>query len=89
MSAIKAVASKRVELEYLLVCKDGSRSRGANLEEATQRIKRMTSSPVMMSFLVHPETTINSFGYIVYPDGYPPEEITYKKGKEWTATISR
>jgi hypothetical protein len=89
MPAIKTVASKPFELEYLLVCKDGSRARGPTLETTTQRIKRITNSPVMMSFLVHPDTKINSFGYIEYPDGYPPEEITYKKGKEWTAADSR
>lgn len=86
MPAIKAIPRSEVELEYMLVCKDGSRSRGPSLEIARQRIQRVTHSPVMMSLRIHPETTITSNGYIVYPDGYPPEEVAIRKGKEWTAT---
>jgi len=83
---MKAISHKPVELEYLLVCKDGSRARGPSVEVARQRVQRITHSPVMMSFRVHPDTTITSNGYIQYPDGYPPEEVNIKKGKEWTAT---
>ncbi len=86
MPAIQATPRKSVELEYLLVCKDGSRARGPSLDVATQRIKRITHSPVMLSYLIHPDTTVSGNGYIVYPDGYPPEELNTRKGKEWTAT---
>lgn len=85
MQPTELISSKKVDLQYLLVCKDGCRAIAQTVELARRRVERMTSSPVMMSFLVHPETTITSNGYIKYPDGYPPTEFTIKKGKEWTA----
>lgn len=85
MPAIQATPIREVELEFLLVCKDGSRARGPSLEIARQRIQRITHSPVMMSLRIHPDSIVTGNGYIKYPDGYPPEEIDIKKGKEWTA----
>lgn len=85
MPAIQMAPRRHVELEYLLVCKDGSRGRGPSVEIARQRVQRVTHSPVMMSFRIHPGTTISGNGFLQYPDGYPPEPIDIRKGKEWTA----
>lgn len=83
MTAIKMEPIREVKLEYLLVCKDGSRGRGPSLEIAHERVRRVTHSTVMMSLRIHPDTIVTGNGYIKYPDGYPPEEIDIKKGKEW------
>lgn len=85
MRQTELISNKEVDHQYLLVCKDGSRAMAPSVELARQRVQRMTKSPVMMSFRVHPDTTITTNGYIKYPDGFPPEDINIRKGKEWTA----
>lgn len=85
MQPTELIPHKKVELHYLLVCKDGSRAIAQSVELARQRVQRMTNSPVMLAFRCHPSTTVTTNGYIKYPDGYPPIDIDIKKGKEWTA----
>lgn len=85
MRPTELISSKEIEHHYLLVCKDGSRAFAPSVDLAKQRIQRMTKSPVMMSYRVHPDTTITANGYIKYPDGFPPEDIDIKRGKEWSA----
>lgn len=84
MRQTELISSKTVDSHYLLVCKDGARAMAPTVELARQRVQRMTNSPVMMSYRIHPDTTITTNGYIKYPDGYPPEDINIRKGKEWT-----
>lgn len=85
MQPTELISSKPIDSCYLLVCKDGSRAMAPTVELARQRVQRMTKSPIMMSYRVHPDTSITTNGYIKYPDGYPPEDINIRKGKEWTA----
>lgn len=71
--------------EYMLVAKDGSNARGQTIEQARQRLKRYTDAAVVVAYELHPESVLNEFGYISYPQGAPPVEMKIKKGKEWTA----
>lgn len=71
--------------EYLLVAKDGSSERGDTIEQARQRLKLITSAAVIQAYQVHPESRLNEFGFITYPEGASPTEVKIKKGKTWTA----
>lgn len=71
--------------EYLLIARDGSTERGATIEEARQRLKLITSSSVISAYQVHPESWVNEFGFIQYPEGAAPTEVKIKKGNTWTA----
>lgn len=71
--------------EYMLVAKDGSSERGQTIEEARQRLKRITNSVVVGAYELHPESYITEFGFIQYPQGAPPTEVRINKGKVWTA----
>lgn len=71
--------------EYMLRAKDGSTERGKTVEEARRRLSYITNARVMECWELHPNSFINPFGYIVYPQGAPPTLMKLKKGKEWTA----
>lgn len=74
------------ERVYMLVTKDGHRTRGDTVESAMQRLRRITQSPVLMAYRMHPASKISPLGYITYPDGAPPELVQIKKvQEEWTA----
>lgn len=74
------------ERVYMLVTKDGVRTRGDTVEAAMQRLRRITQSPVLMAYRMHPASKISPLGYISYPDGAPPELVEIKKVQEvWTA----
>lgn len=60
---------------YMVVAKDGNYEWGDSLKQAMERLKLITSAKVTASYLVHPETRINSMGYFTYPEGAPPTEI--------------
>lgn len=71
--------------EYMLVAKDGSSERGNTIEEARQRLLRITNSAVVGAYELHPEAYLNEFGFISYPEGAPPVQVQIRKGKVWTA----
>ena len=70
---------------YMLVAKDQSRARGDTPHAAMERLRRITQSPVMMAYRMHPASKILSTGFIEFPDGAPPELVQLKKGEEWIA----
>lgn len=72
--------------EYLLIARDGSTERGHTIEQARQRLGRITSAAITGAYEVHPESYVNDLGYISYPDGAPPVEVKIRKGKVWTAS---
>jgi hypothetical protein len=71
--------------EYLLRAKDGSVERGKTVEDARRRLSYITNATVMEAWELHPDSYINPFGLIVYPEGATPTQVKIKKGKEWTA----
>jgi hypothetical protein len=71
--------------EYMLRARDGSESRGKTIEEARRRLSYLTNTPVREAWELHPDSYINPFGLIVYPEGAQPTQVKIKKGKEWTA----
>lgn len=71
--------------EYMIRARDGSEERGKTIEEARRRLSYITSSKVTEAWELHPDSYINPFGLIVYPEGAPPTQVKIKKGKEWTA----
>lgn len=80
--------TKQIDLtlrEYMLRARDGSEERGKTIEDARRRLSYITNSAVMEAWELHPDSYINPFGLIVYPDGAPPTQVKVKKGKEWTA----
>jgi hypothetical protein len=72
--------------EYLLIARDGSTERGDTVEQARQRLRRISSAAIRGAYEVHPESKINDFGFITYPEGAPPTEVKIKRGKVWTAS---
>jgi hypothetical protein len=60
---------------YLIVAKDGNHEFGESLKQAGERLRLITKAKAVASYLVHPETQINSMGYFSYPEGAPPEQI--------------
>ena len=78
------------ERVILLIAKDGSRARGSTPNPAMERLRRITQSPVLMSYRCHPQTKIVSTGYLTYPEGAPPELVMLRKqGEEWIAITSK
>jgi hypothetical protein len=71
--------------EFLIVAKDGNQTRGTTQQEAYDRLRRITRSAVLACYHIHPESTINELGYMSYPEGIPPVEMSVRKGKDWTA----
>jgi|LauGreSuBDMM15SN_2_FD.fasta_scaffold25147_1 hypothetical protein len=71
--------------EYLLIARDGHNERGDTVEQARQRLMRITHAEITEVWSVHPESKVNDMGVISYPDGAPPVEIPVIKGKIWTA----
>jgi hypothetical protein len=71
--------------EYMLRARDGSEERGKSIEDARRRLSYITNSAVVEAWELHPDSYINPFGLIVYPEGAPPTQVKVKKGKEWTA----
>jgi hypothetical protein len=75
---------------FMLVAKDGNRTRGDTVTHAMQRLRRVTQSPVLMAYRCHPNTKVLSTGYLTYPEGAPPELVMLKKqGEEWTAISAK
>lgn len=72
--------------EYLLIARDGSAERGNTIEQARQRLRRISNAAITGAYEVHPESHLNDFGFISYPDGAPPSEVKIKRGKVWTAS---
>ena len=70
---------------YLLIAKDGTYEIGDTVEQARQRLLRLTDATVTEAWHVHPESKISDIGFITYPPGAPPLAVRIKKGKEWTA----
>lgn len=72
------------ERGYFLWADDGSSVMGDTVSEAMQRLRRITSAKVRQAFLTHPESHVNEFGYLVYPQGTEPTEVKIKKkGGSW------
>lgn len=72
---------------YLLITRNGTYESGDTVDQAMRRLRRLTRSAVQYAYHVHPESRINDFGFISYPDGIPPVEVKIKKqGKEWIVT---
>jgi len=71
--------------EYMLIAKDGTSARGETVERARQRLLLLTDAKVVGAYELHPESYLNEFGYISYPDGAAPVEVGIRKGKVWTA----
>lgn len=69
---------------YLVVAKDGNYETGDNVDQAMKRLKRRTTAALQSAFLVHPEATINDFGYLSAPAGTDIAEVRVrKKGAAW------
>lgn len=69
---------------YLLVSKDQHYAKGDTVEQAMQRLRRMTRSAVVESFRVHPEAIINELGFMTCPAGTEIAEVKIKKqGGVW------
>lgn len=60
---------------YMIVAIDGNHEFGSSLREAGQRLRMITKCKAAAGYLVHPETKINSLGYMTYPQGAPPIQI--------------
>ena len=71
--------------EYMLVAADGNDARGDTVEDARQRLMRITRSKITTLFELHPESVYIGPGMISYPEGATPVEIPIRKGQEWTA----
>lgn len=63
---------------YFVVAKDGTIETGDTIEEARQRLKRITWSAIRVAYCAHPESRIAN-GVMTYPPGIPPREVTIKK----------
>lgn len=72
------------EKVYLLIAKDGSHEVGETLDQARDRLKMVTKSPVKDAYRIHPETIITPFGLMSYPKGAEPTVVRIKKGVTWT-----
>lgn len=72
------------ERHYLLVSNDGHYESGDTVNQAMQRLRRMTRAKVRHAFLCHPESTINEFGFLSYPEGTDLVEVKIKRqGGVW------
>lgn len=75
---------------FMLVAKDGNRTRGDTPTHAMERLRRVTQSPVLMAYRCHPNTVVLPTGYLTYPEGAPPELVMLKKqGEEWMAISAK
>lgn len=69
---------------YLVISKDGNVERGDSPTQAMVRLRRLTRSALSAAYHVHPETVVNEFGYMSYPDGAAPVEVKLRKqGEHW------
>ena len=69
---------------YFLVAKDGTIETGDTIEQARQRLRRITRSAVRVAYHAHPESQLTDFGYISYPKGAEPVEVKIKsRGGIW------
>ena len=73
--------NKRV---YFMVAKDGSVETGETVNQARQRLGRITSSAVAITYHAHPESIITELGFISWPKGAEPVEVKIKsRGGIW------
>lgn len=69
---------------YLLFTNDGYYEKGDTVNEAMQRLRRVTKAQVRQAFHCHPESTVNEFGFLSYPSGTTLTEVKIKKqGANW------
>ena len=69
---------------YFLVARDGSVETGDTIEQARQRLRRITSAKVRVAYHAHPESVITDLGYISWPKGAEPVEVRIKsRGGIW------
>jgi len=66
--------------EYLAIAKDGEQARGDTIEQAKERLHRITRSAVIAVYQIHPESFVTDLGFITYPEGIKPVEIQVRKG---------
>lgn len=72
------------ERDYLVLSKDQHYARGSTPHEAMTRLRRLTRSALAVAYHAHPETVINDFGYLSYPEGAAPVEVKIKRqGARW------
>jgi hypothetical protein len=69
---------------FFVLAKDGSLETGDTPHQAMQRLARITSSKLAVAFYAHPEATVNSYGFISYPEGTKAHEVKLRKrGGTW------
>ena len=71
--------------EYMLVSRDGRTERGDTIEQARQRLRKVTKAHVVSAWEIHPESHLTEWGAVSFPEGAPPVEVPIKKGRIWTA----
>ena len=81
------VAVENIDLNkrvYFMVAKDGSVETGETVNQARQRLGRITSSAVAITYHAHPESIITELGFISWPKGAEPVEVRIKsRGGIW------
>jgi len=69
---------------YFLIAKDGSTETGDTIEQARQRLRRITSAAVRVAYHAHPESVVTNFGFLSWPKGAEPVEVKIKsRGGIW------
>lgn len=69
---------------YFLIAKDGSMETGDTIEQARQRLRRITSAAVRVAYHAHPESVVTNFGFLSWPKGAEPVEVKIKsRGGIW------
>lgn len=72
------------ERVYFLFTKDGHCQTGDTVNQAMQRLRLITRSPVTVAYRAHPESSVNDLGYLSYPEGTTAAEVKIKRrGGTW------
>jgi hypothetical protein len=66
--------------EFLVIAKGGQQARGETVEQAKERLKRITRAQIIAAYEVHPESYVTDMGFLTYPEGIRPVEIKVRKG---------
>ena len=66
--------------EFLVVAKNRHQARGETLEQAKERLKRITGAAIIAAYQVHPESYVTDMGFLSYPEGIKPVEVKVRKG---------
>jgi hypothetical protein len=66
--------------EFLVVAQNGHQARGETIDQAKERLKRITRAKIIAAYQVHPESYVTDMGFLSYPEGIKPIEVCVRKG---------